>query len=105
MASTGTVRDHLRALARKGYIDLAGGRARHVRLREARPMVKELPLLGRVVAGKPVMAEENIERMIPVPGEWAGRGKQFVLRVSGDSMIGAGYRRGSRRGAEAGDRK
>ncbi len=89
-ASTGTARDHLRVLARKGYIDLPGGRARHVRIREARAGVAHLPLVGQVVAGAPVVAEESIERMVPVPAEWADHGVHFALRVSGDSMRDAG---------------
>lgn len=90
-ASTGTARDHLRALARKGHVELSGGGGhRRVRLLEERVAVARVPLVGRVVAGVPVTSEENIDTRIPVPAEWTGRGTYFALRVAGDSMRDAG---------------
>ncbi|HEY7729241.1 MAG TPA: transcriptional repressor LexA [Candidatus Eisenbacteria bacterium] len=50
----------------------------------------EIPLLGRVAAGAPILAEENIEDTLVVDGSFARRGKHFALRVRGDSMRGAG---------------
>ena len=91
--STGTVRDHLRALVRKGYVGLSG-RHRQLRLREERRPVARVPLVGRVVAGVPVISEENIEQLIPVPAAWTRRGMFFALRVAGDSMRGAGILEG-----------
>lgn len=88
-ASTGTVRDHLRALARKGYVNLGGGH-RQLRLRENRPAVVHVPLVGRVVAGVPVVSDQNVEQRVPVPAEWTRRGAVFALRVTGDSMRDAG---------------
>jgi repressor LexA len=88
-ASTGTVRDHLRALARKGYLKLPGGH-RQLQLREERVPVTRVPLVGRVVGGLPVASEEHFERSVPVPPEWTRRGTHFALRVAGDSMRGAG---------------
>lgn len=89
--STGTVRDHLRALVRKGYLKLSGGRAhRQIRLLDESPAASRVPLVGRVVAGVPMAAEENVESRIPVPEEWIGRGAHFALRVHGDSMMNAG---------------
>lgn len=88
-ASTGTARDHLRALARKGYIELSGGLARLVRLSEMTPVAR-VPLLGHVVAGVPVQAEEFVEGRVPVPAGWIQQGSAFALRVHGDSMMGAG---------------
>jgi repressor LexA len=87
--STGTARDHLQALARKGYLELSGGH-RSVRLREERPALTRVPLVGRVVAGVPVTSEEHAEAMIAVPAQWTARGSYFALRVSGDSMRDAG---------------
>lgn len=87
--STGTVRDHLQALERKGYLELSGPGHRRMRLTE-RLEVKGVPLLGRVTAGNPVAAEENVVRRIPVPAEWTAGGLHFALRVDGDSMVGAG---------------
>lgn len=91
--STGTVRDHLQALERKGYLELSGPGHRRIRLTE-RLAVKGVPLLGRVIAGSPVVAEENVERRIPVPAEWTAGGPHFALRVDGDSMVGAGIYEG-----------
>jgi repressor LexA len=48
------------------------------------------PLVGRITAGQPVLAEENLEGYFPLPAEIAPGGSCFVLRVEGDSMIGAG---------------
>ncbi len=87
--STGTVRGHLQALERKGYLELSGAGHRRIRLTD-RLAVKGVPLIGRVTAGSPVVAEENVERHIPVPAEWTGGGVHFALRVDGDSMVGAG---------------
>jgi repressor LexA len=92
-ASTGTARDHLRALVRKGYVQLTG-RHRQLRLREERPAITRVPLLGRVVAGAPVVSEENIEKLIPVPAAWTRQGTFFALHVTGDSMRNAGILEG-----------
>jgi repressor LexA len=89
--STGTARDHLRALERKGRLELSGGRAhRQIRLPEESPAVVRVPLVGRVVAGLPITADENVEARIPVPAEWTGRTAHFALHVDGDSMKDAG---------------
>lgn len=85
-ASTGTARDHLRALARKGYITLGGGRARQVRLVDAPAAVARVRMLGRVVAGRPEAAAELDEGEIAVPAAWLTRGRHFALAVDGDSM-------------------
>ena len=92
-SSTGTARDHLRALARKGYLEPSGGRARLVRLNDMAPVTR-VPLLGHVVAGSPAPAEEFEDGRVPVPAEWLGRGSGFALRVYGDSMLGAGVHDG-----------
>lgn len=89
-ASTATARDHLRALASKGKISLPGGRSRQIRVTGVRGGVTHLPFIGSVVAGIPIESEEHIERAIPVPSEWTTAGTHFVLRVVGDSMVGAG---------------
>jgi repressor LexA len=91
--STGTVRDHLRALVRKGYLELTG-RHRQLRLREERPSVVRVPLVGRVVAGVPVISDENIEQRIAVPAAWTRKGTFFAVRVVGDSMCDAGILEG-----------
>lgn len=91
ISSTNGVNDHLQALERKGYIERSP-KARGIRVnREAAPGLYQgdvgtVPLVGRVAAGYPILAEENVEAEIPVSGHLA-RGKVFCLRVSGDSMI------------------
>lgn len=85
-ASTGTARDHLQALARKGYITLGGGRARQVRLVESPAAVARVRILGQVVAGRPESAVEVPNGEIAVPATWLDRGHFFALSVSGDSM-------------------
>jgi repressor LexA len=104
--STGTVRDHLRALARKGFVETSG-KHRTLRLCEEWPSVESVPLVGRVVAGIPVTSEENTEGRVPVPAGWAARGSLFALRVSGDSMRDAGILEGDqvivRQGSAAND--
>ncbi len=88
--STGTARDHIRALVRKGVLRSADGRSRGACLQQPRPGGKLLPLVGCIVAGRPVASEEHVEREIMVPDELVPSGKAFLLRVSGDSMEGAG---------------
>jgi len=93
-SSTGTVRDHLQALARKGYVDLPNRRGGRVRLRESSAPVKIIPVLGRITAGVPVMSEQNVEGHLPVPADWIRGGQYFALNVDGDSMEGAGIFKG-----------
>jgi len=90
--------DHLRALERKGMLErrVTGKRAsrtlvlpgHHAARRSARV---DIPVLGRIAAGSPILAIENREDSIPLTAEWLGaRGQDlFALRVSGESMIGA----------------
>lgn len=88
--STGTARDHIKALVRKGLIDPALGKARGTQLR-SRPLgTSALPLIGRVVAGRPVLSEQYVDEEVPVPSFLAPSGPAFLLRVDGDSMEGAG---------------
>ena len=54
------------------------------------PDVVEIPVVGRVAAGKPILADENIEDSFPVPSRYAANGTNFMLRVRGESMIEAG---------------
>jgi len=98
ITSTNGVNDHLLALERKGYIRRSP-KARGITvtpLAEAglyRPEFGALPLLGRVAAGYPILAEENVDGLIPVSAAHA-RPRAFCLRVSGDSMIDAGIHDG-----------
>ena len=91
--SSNSARQHLRLIERKGYLRLRPGRARGIRLTQPctpRRDVSLVPLLGKIAAGDPIGAIEDIETMIPIPSEiWRGD-HLFALRVRGDSMTDAG---------------
>jgi repressor LexA len=93
-ASVNAVRDHLKALERKGYLRRQAGISRALTLEPVSLPHRGRPLIGTVPAGTPVMAEENFEGYLDL-NEYFGRGEgTFLLRVSGDSMIGAGIHDG-----------
>lgn len=90
-SSTGTARDHLRALIRKGALEPGAGRARGAHLHRARSTgTITMPVVGRIVAGRPVDSQELVDEEIAVPSFLAPMRQGFLLRVSGDSMEGAG---------------
>ncbi|UCE17816.1 MAG: transcriptional repressor LexA [Gemmatimonadota bacterium] len=93
--STHGVHRHLDALERKGYLRREGGRSRAIRLVD-HPLIRtlELPIVGRVAAGEPNLALEDIEGTISLDRQWVNGDDCFLLRVKGDSMIGAGIRPG-----------
>jgi repressor LexA len=85
------VKDHLAALERKGYLRRAPGRRRAIEvLQRLVPLEGSLPILGRVAAGRPLLAVENREGALSLSPELLGTGEHFALRVQGDSMIEAG---------------
>ena len=90
LSSPSTVHAHLANLERLGLIrrDPTKPRALDV-VQDLRPQ-RPLPLVGRVAAGAPILAEDNIEELVDVPGFLRRDDGDFVLRVRGDSMIGAG---------------
>jgi len=90
LSSPSTVHAHLANLERLGLIkrDPAKPRALDV-VQDLRPR-RPLPLVGRVAAGRPILAEENIEELIDVPAFLRRDDDDFVLRVHGDSMADAG---------------
>ena len=87
IASTSTVHGDLHHLVEQGYIEMEAGRNRTVRLVGSNNT--QVPLLGTVTAGKPILAFENIEQYIPVNSMHAKGRELFALRVKGDSMINA----------------
>jgi repressor LexA len=93
-ASPTAAEDHLRALAKKGVIELVPGAARGIRLLEAVPLQHQLPLIGRVAAGSPLLAVENLERRVPVDAALFRPRADYLLRVKGESMREAGIRDG-----------
>ena len=90
-ASTGTARDHLRALARKGHLELGNGCARGLRLTKNRSAsATSVRVLGEVAAGTPVGVEEVDLGRVPTPADWGDASRLFALRVAGDSMRDGG---------------
>jgi repressor LexA len=86
--------DHLRALERKGYLERSS-KARSIKLKEEgiSPGIQErisVPIVGKVRAGLPILAIENIEGYVSLDPFWAKDNNVFLLRVSGNSMEGAG---------------
>ena len=83
--------DHLRALERKGFIRIHNDRSRGIQLLEsAQWNDDEMPLVGKVAAGLPIEAIENVERTVPVPQGLFHQRPTYLLRVQGDSMRDAG---------------
>ncbi len=84
-------RKHLQALAAKGLIELLPGKARGIRLPEpARVDTAELPLVGRVAAGAPILSEGHVEARYAIDPMLFRPRADFLLRVEGDSMIDVG---------------
>lgn len=99
LSSPSTVHTHLQVLEDKGYIkrDLSKPRALEIIGKDptsaptgSMERVTSIPLVGRVAAGAPILAEQNVEAMIPLPEAIVGDSASFVLRVQGESMIQAG---------------
>lgn len=84
--SANAAEEHLKALAKKGYIDMLPGTSRGIRL--AAEFVEEegLPLVGRVAAGEPILAVEHVEDRFKVDGSMFHPAADYLLRVNGESM-------------------
>ncbi|OKI37989.1 repressor LexA [Saccharothrix carnea] len=99
LTSTSSVAHQLRALERKGYLRRDPNRPRAVGVLPAeivtgldpasKPTPAYVPMLGRIAAGGPILAEEAIEDVFPLPREIVGEGDVFLLKVVGDSMVDA----------------
>ena len=106
--------DHLNAIEKKGYIRRIPKKPRAIEILEFVPQklpqtAVEVPIVGRVAAGEPVLASENLDGTLPVPREVVKEDTCFALRISGQSMIDAGIFEGdlvivrSQNYADAGD--
>ena len=84
--SANAAEEHLKALARKGALEIVPGTSRGIRL----PDDGGLPVVGRVAAGSPILAQEHIEETCNVPPDMFRPAADFLLRVEGDSMVDAG---------------
>jgi len=98
LSSSATVHNHLATLQKLGYLHRDPTKPRAIEVRyeassgvamERRP-TKHVPLVGDVAAGVNVLAQENVEELIPLPMDFTGDGELFMLRVRGNSMIDAG---------------
>ncbi len=98
LSSSATVHNHLAALQKMGYLHRDPTKPRAIEVRyeassgvamERRP-TKHVPLVGDVAAGVNVLAQENVEELVPLPMDFTGDGELFMLRVRGESMIDAG---------------
>jgi len=99
LTSSSTVHSHLAALEKKGFIHRDPSKPRAIEILKdgaSQPpkRVVHVPVLGRIAAGQPIFAEENIEDVFPLPRDFVREDAAFILRVRGDSMIDAGIHDG-----------
>ncbi len=95
LKSTSSVHSHLETLEKNGYIRRDPTKPRAIEIIDdtfnlGRREVVNVPLIGRVAAGEPLLATENIETYFPVPAEYMPNDETFMLKVRGESMINAG---------------
>lgn len=95
LKSTSSVHSHLESLERNGYIRRDPTKPRTIEIIDdcfnlTRRELVNVPLIGTVAAGQPILAEENIENYFPIPAEMLPNAETFMLNVKGDSMINAG---------------
>ncbi|MCI9162840.1 MAG: transcriptional repressor LexA [Lachnospiraceae bacterium] len=101
LKSTSSVHSHLETLERNGYIRRDPTKPRAMEILDdnfaiTRREMVQVPLVGTVAAGQPILAEENIEDYFPVPAEMMPNNQTFMLRIKGDSMVNAGIFDGDR---------
>ncbi|WP_099192051.1 transcriptional repressor LexA [Tepidibacter mesophilus] len=97
LKSTSTVHSHLSKLEEKGYIRKDKTKPRAIEILDSnddslfsRKETIDIPLVGSVTAGAPILATENIEEFIPLPSSLIDANNTFMLKIKGDSMINAG---------------
>ncbi len=98
LSSPSTVHSHISALVREGYIRRDPSKPRALEVIDPgnseasmmRAPVRDVPLVGSIAAGSPILAEEDIEEIYPLPTELVGNDPVFMLRVRGDSMTDIG---------------
>ena len=95
LKSTSSVHSHLQTLEKNGYIRRDPTKPRAIEIIDdtfnlSRREVVNVPLLGRVAAGEPLLAVENVETYFPIPTEYMPNEDSFLLKVKGESMINAG---------------
>jgi len=98
LKSTSTVHSHLKTLVNKKYIKKGNNKNRAIELIDSKiskydsekKEMTNLPLIGDIAAGSPILAYENVEDVYPIPIDWVGKEQSFMLQVKGESMIDAG---------------
>ena len=95
LKSTSSVHSHLETLEKNGYIRRDPTKPRAIEIMDdtfnlTRREVVNVPMVGRVAAGEPILATENVENYFPIPAEFMTNEKTFMLKVKGESMINAG---------------
>ncbi len=88
--SANAAEEHLKALARKGAIEMVPGASRGIRLPDSETEETGIPIVGQVAAGFPILAQENIESYCPVPASFFTPAADYFLRVKGLSMKNIG---------------
>lgn len=99
LSSTSTVHSHLNSLEKKGYIRRDPSKPRTIEVLDEETQwmshhVNAVPVIGKVTAGAPILAVENIEEYFPLPKQLARHDETFILNVKGTSMINAGIHDG-----------
>lgn len=99
LKSTSSVHSHLETLERNGYIRRDPTKPRAIEILDdefalTRREMVQVPILGTVAAGQPILAQENIEDYFPIPASMLPNSDVFMLRVKGESMINAGIYHG-----------
>ena len=95
LKSTSSVHSHLETLEKNGYIRRDPTKPRAIEIVDdeyavSRREMVNLPIVGQVAAGEPILAEQNIEGYFPVPADYMPNSEAFMLKVKGDSMVNAG---------------
>ena len=95
LKSTSSVHSHLETLEKNGYIRRDPTKPRAIEILDdsfnlTRREMVNVPIIGQVAAGEPILAQENIENYFPIPTEFMPNNKTFLLKVKGESMINAG---------------
>ena len=95
LKSTSSVHSHLESLERKGYIRRDPTKPRAIEILDdsfqlLRKEMVNVPIVGKIAAGSPLLAVENIESYFPIPSEYLPNAQTFLLEVKGESMINAG---------------
>ena len=99
LKSTSSVHAHLETLEENGYIRRDPTKPRAIEIIDenfnlTRREVANIPIVGRVAAGQPILAVQNIENYFPIPTEYLGNEEMFMLTVKGESMINVGIYEG-----------